>query len=72
MTNIVNAKELKGRCPSCGRVCKVERWRHTENGRLIEALYCSDCNADYGRYLGEHWRLIYKGQEPNERSEDYD
>lgn len=55
------------KCPTCGKPCPIDEWKHSESGRRIQALSCVDCNADFGRYAGDtHWQLIYKGRESDD------
>ena len=48
----------KHKCPRCGQPAKFERWTNNK-GRTVEAIWCSNCDADFARYEGEEeWRLI--------------
>ena len=57
----------KGICSRCGNKCSVEEFKHSENGRYIQAMWCRNCNADYARYKGEnYWQLIYQSEASRE------
>ena len=51
---------LTDKCPLCGNACNIEEFKHSESGRTIQAMWCSKCSADFARYRGERWRLIYQ------------